>query len=81
MYPKPEQPEQPKFYSGYSTASGPAPVTDGKVEYDGETDFARAIDGMDTHELILIMDELMTTLQAIVPRLYDGVMRKIDPTY
>ena len=43
-----------------------------------DTDFAKAIDGMDIREVLEVMDELMETLQTIQPRLYDGVMRKLN---
>lgn len=45
--------------------------------YDSETDFARMISGRDIDEIIPIMDELMTALQVVNPRLYAGVMRKL----
>ena len=47
------------------------------VEYNSDTDFALAIRGRDINDIIPVIDELMTTLQVINPRLYDGVMRKL----
>lgn len=46
--------------------------------YDGDSDFARLAYGLDIDDLMPIMDELMQTLQIIQPRLYDGVMRKLN---
>lgn len=43
----------------------------------GDTEFRQAAYSMDEEELLSVMDELMTTLKAIMPRLYDGVMRKL----
>lgn len=60
----------------YSLAPAPA-ATDG-IDYPGESEFAQAIDGRDPGEVWEIMDELMDTLQAIQPRLYYAVMRKIQ---
>lgn len=44
--------------------------------YDSGTEFSNAIQGMSTYEVMEIMDELMTTLSIVNPRLYAGVMRK-----
>jgi len=55
--------------SSYSFA--PAPV------YSSESEFGREIKGRDTVAVMRLMDELMTTLSAIQPRLYDGVMRRL----
>lgn len=59
-----------------SYSYAPSPVSD-IVQYESDTDFSRAISGMDVNDLLVVMDELMSTLQTINPRLYAGVMRKI----
>lgn len=59
--------------AAYSYA--PAPT----ISYDGESEFAKAIHERDQGEIWPIMDELMNTLQVLQPRLYNGVMRKIQP--
>lgn len=43
----------------------------------GDSDFLKAIQGMNADEVWLLMDELMNTLKVIQPRLYDGVMRQL----
>ena len=48
------------------------------VEIDSDSEFARAISGMDLDEIFQVMDELMKTLQIIQPRLYDAVMMKLS---
>ena len=48
------------------------------VDYESETEFARLIRGQDTSTVMSVMDELMTTLQAIHPRLYDSVIRELS---
>ena len=68
MYP--EQKTEPAFYQ---MASGKNPV----IEYDSGTEFARAVNGRDPSEIIPVFDELMTTLQVLHPRLYDGVLNKL----
>ena len=47
------------------------------IEYQGESDFAKAIYGRDPSEVWPVIDELMTTIQVIHPRLYTGVMAKL----
>lgn len=57
----------------YSTASKPP-----GEEYQSNTDFADLVYGMDKAALMPVMDELMTTLSVLNPRLYAGVMRKLE---
>ena len=66
--------EQPSY--SYS----PAPVSPVKetADYYSDTDFGQAIQSRETASVLEVIDELMTVLQAIQPRLYDGVMRKIN---
>ena len=45
--------------------------------YDSGTEFSDRIKGMDTNRVLAVMDELMTTLSVVNPRLYEGVMRKL----
>jgi hypothetical protein len=54
----------------------PAPVRN-IVEINSDSEFARAINGMDLDEFYSIMNELMETIQIIQPRLYDAVMMKL----
>lgn len=43
----------------------------------GDSEFLSVIQGMKAEDVWLVMDELMATLQAINPRLYRGVMRRL----
>ena len=43
----------------------------------GKSIFAQRIEGMDVKSFALIMDELMTTLAIVNPRLYESVMTKL----
>ena len=62
----------------YSLAPDPIPqISAGAVRYHGDSDFAKAIYGKDPDTMWAVMDELMTALQVVNPRLYDSVMRKI----
>lgn len=73
MFPKKQD---VNFYSMQSK-----PMTNEKVEYESKTEFGQAVANMDVDEIMPIMDELMTTLKVLVPKLYDGVMRKLSPDY
>lgn len=70
MYP--EQKPEPAFYQ-MASGINPAQV----IEYDSGTEFAKAINGRDPSEIIPVIDELMSTLQVLHPRLYDGVLNKL----
>lgn len=61
----------------YSYAATPEQV-EATIDYYSDTEFSQAIDGRREGEIWPIMDELMSVLQATNPRLYAGVMRKIE---
>lgn len=48
------------------------------IETDGSSEFLQMIQGDDPKRIWAIMDELMTTIKVINPRLYDGVINKIE---
>ncbi len=45
--------------------------------YTSDTEFGQKISNMDINDVMAVMDELMTTLSIINPRLYNGVMAKL----
>ena len=45
--------------------------------YTSESEFGKAIEGIDTNEIMKLMDELMDAVKVMNPRLYEAVMRKI----
>ena len=63
----------------YSFQAAPSPpqAGAGAVSYDGESDFAMAVDGQDWDRIWPILDEMMTTIEALHPRLYESIMRRI----
>ena len=65
---KQEEPPMPQ----YSYASAPE-----EAAYDSGTEFSNRIQGMDINDVLAVMDELMSTLLVVNPRLYAGVMRKL----
>lgn len=48
------------------------------LEQYGDSDFLRAVSGVDPTEAWAVMDELMDTLMAVNRRAYDSVMRKLQ---
>lgn len=67
MFPKQKaEPAEPA--PRYSYAVGP--------EQD-KSDFIKATEILDEESLLYIMDELMSTVKILMPKLYDGVMRKL----
>ena len=46
--------------------------------YYSGSEFSDAIRGMDINAVLDVMDELMGVLQTINPRLYNGVMRRLE---
>ena len=61
--------------SGYSSA--PAPSVSEMVDYYSETEFGRLVQDKPVKAVMSVMDELISVLSAIQPRLYNGVMRKL----
>jgi hypothetical protein len=43
----------------------------------GDSDFMKAISGKSSHDVMCVMNELMSTLNVVNPRLYESVMRKL----
>lgn len=73
LFGKPDQLPQ------YSYAAAPdEPADTHTIDYTSGTEFSRAIDGRNPDDIWPVMDELMATIQTIMPRLYDGVMRKLQ---
>ena len=60
----------------YSFASAPE-VTTG-IDYPGESEFAQAIRGQEPDKVWEVVDELVSTIQVIQPRLYYAFMRKVQ---
>lgn len=70
--------EEPQAPPSYSYAAPPVHQSETTINYNSGTEFAQAIDGVEAFPVWEIMDELMSVLQATNPRLFAGVMRKID---
>lgn len=62
--------------SGYSSA--PAPSVPETVDYYSETEFGQLVQDKPVKDVLSVMDELISVISAIQPRLYNGVMRKLN---
>ena len=76
LFGEPEPLERAEYAQSYAFAPGPA--EDPVVMFDGDTDFAKSIDGRPQGEIWPVLDELMSTLYVLQPRLYNGVMRRLQ---
>ena len=47
------------------------------IQYEGDSEFARAISERSVSHIMPIIDEMMDTVRVLQPRLYDAVMRRI----
>lgn len=67
-----ERETRPVEYEPYSMSG-----SDPGITYEGESEFAQLIHGKNEEAVMGVMDELMSTLHVMHPRLYDGVINKI----
>lgn len=67
--------DESSVVSGFSRSGGP----DGsfKIRLESDSEFSKRINGKDANAVLPLMDELMTTLQATNPRLYNCVLKKL----
>ena len=47
------------------------------IGYDSGTEFSDIIKGRDANEILAVMDDLMTTIQVLIPRLYRATLDRI----
>jgi len=52
------------------------PPEDGIGRY-GDSEFLEVVEGKPIEGVMLVMDELMESMQVLQPRIYDSVMRKV----
>ena len=51
------------------------------IQYESDTEFANVVDGMNQDDFMNVMDELMSTIQVVQPRIYASVLRKLQEKY
>ena len=49
----------------------------GKIEYRSDSEFGKVVNGQDADKVLATFDELMTTLQEMIPKLYAGVLDRL----
>lgn len=64
--------ERNDYVPRYSYAS-----FDQRFDVESDTEFMQVVADIEASKFLSVMDELMMTLKTIMPRLYDGVMRKL----
>lgn len=62
--------------AGYSFAS--EKIKSHATDYESETEFGNIVTGKDVDDVLTVFDELLTTLQGMIPRLYEGVIIKLQ---
>jgi len=78
MFPDEKESVQTYSFAKESQEKHAGEINKANFNYDSGTEFSLAISGKDPNEIFGIIDELMTVLEATNPRLYNGVMRKIN---
>ena len=66
---------EPASMSTYSYA---LPRQDSGDDFESDTEFGRLIAGKSKADVWMVIDDLMTTLSIVNPRLYDSVIRKVN---
>ena len=74
LYGKGENKNDVQIMPTYSFSSPPA---DNIVQYSGDSEFAKAVNGKPIQAVLSLTDELMTALKVGFPRLYDATMIKL----
>ena len=75
-----KDPSGASFPHGFSMAMAPEPKDPERDPegYDSGSPFSEAIKGKYLPDCLAVLDEMMEALQVLNPRLYDGVMRKLN---
>lgn len=62
--------------TGYSY-DAPKSEPNSYIMYEGDTDFARAINGKNIYDILPIIEDLAETVKVLLPKVYAGFMRKL----
>lgn len=76
LYGKPS--DEYSSFPGYSFAARSDEPAETTIDYKSDTEFSQTIDGKKMDDVLPIIDELMEVLRVTTPRLYKGVIRKIQ---
>lgn len=61
----------------YPEAAKSESIQEEKIVDYGDSEFLKAIKGKDPGDVWLLMDELMSTIQILQPKLYESVIRRL----
>lgn len=70
MFPEVELPK-------YSYDAEPRTVSADVIDYASESDFGKAVNGKPVENIMVLMDEVMSVVQVINPKLYNSIMERI----
>lgn len=71
-------PREKAINRDFSFAAAPTFSGDPVIRSDGDGEFLRAVDGKKISDVLPVINELMQTIAALHPRLYDGVLRRLE---
>lgn len=71
------KPEQLPVGESYSYAEAPNELPEITIGYDSGTEFSDAIHGRNPDDIWPWLDELMSTIQVLMPRLYESAMNRL----
>jgi len=71
------KPEQLPVGESYSYAEAPTEPPEITIGYDSGTEFSDAIHGRNPDDIWPWLDELMSTIQVLMPRLYESAMNRL----
>lgn len=54
-----------------------APAPDSTIRFESESEFARAVNGRMQEDVFPLLDEMMATIRAVHPKLYNAVLDKL----
>ena len=66
------------FGEPYGAAYSGSVQTETVIQTNGGSDFLRCVDGKNADKVWDVIDELMDATKMLHPRMYDGVLRKIE---
>ena len=72
----PAQQNDRPINNGYSYTAPPV-VEHNTIDYDSDTEFAKAVNGREINEVLAILDEIMTGVYVVEPPLYRKIMRDL----
>lgn len=67
----------PQKENQYSYDIEPSAVSTKEIEYYSETEFGQAVNGKNVEDIMILMDEVMSVVQVINPKLYNSIIDRI----